>query len=254
MEADKPSGPIATDSLSPVSSNSNKPAAPSYLATPIGGTVAAAATPPPPPPLHPPHPPALHNAHPAVMDLDTTTTDDRSRRATSVISMDDLEAAQALEGLRSGMLTRLSSILCNAARKAVKLRLRGPRRCRRRNNLGARPNISANPSPSRIWPIPSSTATDTASSVARPAAARAALVATHFFPPANLLRYQRVRLRIHYLQVVLGTIQVRSRVYRAQHWFASRKYRWNGRSQDRCGEWSALGIATARIRLRLETL
>jgi hypothetical protein len=39
------------------------------------------------------------------MDLDTTTTDDRSRRATSVISMDDLEAAQALEGLRSGMLT-----------------------------------------------------------------------------------------------------------------------------------------------------
>lgn len=31
-------------------------------------------------------------------------TDDRSRRAESDLSMDDLEAAQALEGLRSGML------------------------------------------------------------------------------------------------------------------------------------------------------
>lgn len=39
------------------------------------------------------------------MDLDTSTAGDRSRRATSVISMDDLEAAQALEGLRSGMFT-----------------------------------------------------------------------------------------------------------------------------------------------------
>ncbi|KAJ5360592.1 hypothetical protein N7517_009783 [Penicillium concentricum] len=39
-----------------------------------------------------------HNAHPSVMDLDK---EDRSRRAASVLSMDDLEAAQALEGLRS---------------------------------------------------------------------------------------------------------------------------------------------------------
>ncbi|KAJ5907108.1 uncharacterized protein N7473_004024 [Penicillium subrubescens] len=97
MEADKPSGPIATDS--PAASNLNKPPASStYLVTTTGATAAAAAAP---PPLHPPHPSALHNAHPAVMDLDTNTADDRSRRATSVISMDDLEAAQALEGLRS---------------------------------------------------------------------------------------------------------------------------------------------------------
>jgi hypothetical protein len=34
------------------------------------------------------------------MELDK---EDRSRRAASVLSMDDLEAAQALEGLRSGM-------------------------------------------------------------------------------------------------------------------------------------------------------
>jgi hypothetical protein len=45
------------------------------------------------------------------MDLDNTTADDRSRRATSVISMDDLEAAQALEGLRSGMVTAYLHIL-----------------------------------------------------------------------------------------------------------------------------------------------
>jgi hypothetical protein len=100
MEADKPSGPIATDS--PAASNLNKPPASSYLVTTTGATATTIA--PPPPILHPPHPSALHNAHPAVMDLDTTTTDDRSRRATSVISMDDLEAAQALEGLRSGMV------------------------------------------------------------------------------------------------------------------------------------------------------
>ncbi|CAI7604762.1 unnamed protein product [Penicillium glandicola] len=43
--------------------------------------------------------PPYHNAHPSVMDVDKA--EDRSRRAASVLSMDDLEAAQALEGLRS---------------------------------------------------------------------------------------------------------------------------------------------------------
>lgn len=96
MQANKPSGPIATVPDSPASSNPNKPSASSSSLATTGGTTA-------PPPLHLPHSRTLHNAHPAVMDLDTTTADDRSRRATSVISMDDLEAAQALEGLRSGM-------------------------------------------------------------------------------------------------------------------------------------------------------
>lgn len=99
MEAEKPSGPIATDS--PASSIANNPAGSSYPPP----TIAATTTTLPPPP----HPPVLHNAHPTVMDLDTSTAEDRSRRATSVISMDDLEAAQALEGLRSGMFTCLHS-------------------------------------------------------------------------------------------------------------------------------------------------
>lgn len=38
------------------------------------------------------------------MDVDSNGVDDRARRATSVLSMDDIEAAQALEGLRSGEL------------------------------------------------------------------------------------------------------------------------------------------------------
>lgn len=39
----------------------------------------------------------------SMMDVDrNSAADDRSRRATSVLSMDDIEAAQALEGLRSG--------------------------------------------------------------------------------------------------------------------------------------------------------
>jgi hypothetical protein len=38
-----------------------------------------------------------------MMEVDNTAVaDDRSRRDTSVLSMDDLEAAQALEGLRTG--------------------------------------------------------------------------------------------------------------------------------------------------------
>lgn len=38
------------------------------------------------------------------MDVDSNGVDDRARRANSVLSMDDIEAAQALEGLRSGEL------------------------------------------------------------------------------------------------------------------------------------------------------
>ena len=40
--------------------------------------------------------------HAPLMEVDNSP-DDRSRRATSVLSMDDIEAAQALEGLRSGI-------------------------------------------------------------------------------------------------------------------------------------------------------
>uniref|UniRef100_A0A093XF17 Clock-controlled protein 8 n=1 Tax=Talaromyces marneffei PM1 TaxID=1077442 RepID=A0A093XF17_TALMA len=36
-----------------------------------------------------------------MMDIDSNGVDDRAQRATSVLSMDDIEAAQALEGLRS---------------------------------------------------------------------------------------------------------------------------------------------------------
>lgn len=39
-----------------------------------------------------------------MMDIDSNGVDDRAQRATSVLSMDDIEAAQALEGLRSGEL------------------------------------------------------------------------------------------------------------------------------------------------------
>lgn len=35
--------------------------------------------------------------------MDVDGSEDRTKRATSVLSIDDIEAAQALEGLRSGM-------------------------------------------------------------------------------------------------------------------------------------------------------
>lgn len=45
----------------------------------------------------------LYHAPANMMEVDNNSLiDERSRRATSVLSMDDLEAAQTLEGLRSG--------------------------------------------------------------------------------------------------------------------------------------------------------
>jgi hypothetical protein len=46
----------------------------------------------------------FHHAHSSIME------EDRSRRAASVLSMDDIEAAQALEGLRSGMICRAQRV------------------------------------------------------------------------------------------------------------------------------------------------
>ncbi|KAF3479670.1 clock-controlled protein 8 [Arthroderma uncinatum] len=52
-----------------------------------------------PPPQY--HPPGAEQTHSNDMEVDSVGSESRSRRATSVISMDDIEAAQALEGLRS---------------------------------------------------------------------------------------------------------------------------------------------------------
>lgn len=93
MEAEKTSSPIPTDSPA-ASFPSRLPVGPSPSSV-VAGTAGL-------PPLHPP---GRQNAYSTMMDLDSSIAEDRARRATSVISMDDLEAAQALEGLRSGMYT-----------------------------------------------------------------------------------------------------------------------------------------------------
>ncbi|KAG2414506.1 hypothetical protein HFD88_003697 [Aspergillus terreus] len=50
----------------------------------------------------PPSYPSVQHVATSMMEVDSNTApDERSRRATSVLSMDDIEAAQALEGLRS---------------------------------------------------------------------------------------------------------------------------------------------------------
>jgi len=47
---------------------------------------------------------AIHDGEDSAMDIDNVKNgSDRDIRQTSELSMDDLEAAQALEGLRSGM-------------------------------------------------------------------------------------------------------------------------------------------------------
>lgn len=63
-----------------------------------------------------PAPPTIKNIaetdRPSAMDVDnnknsTTSTSEERTRATSVLSIDDLEAAQALEGLRTGKFESL---------------------------------------------------------------------------------------------------------------------------------------------------
>ncbi|KAJ5494941.1 hypothetical protein N7539_000057 [Penicillium diatomitis] len=87
METEKSFSPDATDSTAS-SAPSRLPSGPSSL---VGSASAFPSLP----------TPARQNAYSNVMDLETSIAEDRARRATSVISMDDLEAAQALEGLRS---------------------------------------------------------------------------------------------------------------------------------------------------------
>lgn len=66
----------------------------------------------PPPPSFAPSTSAAKHESASMMDVDSNASvEDRTRRATSVLSMDDIEAAQALEGLRSGM--------CLAAREGI---------------------------------------------------------------------------------------------------------------------------------------
>ena len=49
------------------------------------------------------------------MDVDGGGREDRNERAASVLSIDDLEAAQALEGLKSGMLGLSPSQILNCS-------------------------------------------------------------------------------------------------------------------------------------------
>lgn len=54
--------------------------------------------------------PSFQHVPTSMMEVDNqSAVEDRSRRATSVLSMDDIEAAQALEGLRSGMPSYIHS-------------------------------------------------------------------------------------------------------------------------------------------------
>jgi hypothetical protein len=54
-------------------------------------------------PLRPPSPGVVERSNTLQMDLDSANGNGgRTKRDTSVLSMDDIEAAQALEGLRSG--------------------------------------------------------------------------------------------------------------------------------------------------------
>ncbi|PLB35771.1 putative clock controled protein (Ccg-8) [Aspergillus candidus] len=78
-----PSYPTSTSTLSSASS-----IAPAIPAFPLTSSSSSSSS--------------LHHAPAPMMEIDKhSLAEDRSRRATSVLSMDDLEAAQALEGLRS---------------------------------------------------------------------------------------------------------------------------------------------------------
>ncbi len=54
---------------------------------------------------------AIHDREISAMDIDHVSNgSDRDIRQTSELSMDDIEAAQALEGLRSGSSTKIRAV------------------------------------------------------------------------------------------------------------------------------------------------
>lgn len=126
------------------------------------------------------------NAPSTVMDQDSHSTEDRTNRATSVLSMDDLEAAQALEGLRSGEYRWETDLLAQREEHAANLNRRA---C-------------------RLWTFSSSIAADSTCCITRSLTVRTTPLAVDLLAPADLVRDQRFRVGVHYFQVVLGTFQV----------------------------------------------
>lgn len=98
--SDRTSTHTSTSFSSLPRTHATRPASLSASATAAASLTYTTTAPPSAPTPCPPH----HHASSTVMDVDgTAVAEDRSRRAASVLSMDDIEAAQALEGLRSGM-------------------------------------------------------------------------------------------------------------------------------------------------------
>lgn len=126
----------------------------------------------------------FHHAHSPMME------EDRSRRAASVLSMDDIEAAQALEGLRSGTI-------CRAYRSWV----------------GSAVVQTTQLTTCRLRPVSSSITTIPSHRFTGPTTARASTVATDILSSPYILCDQRLRVCVRNLEVVLAAFQVRRRIY-----------------------------------------
>lgn len=164
--------------------------------------------------------PPFHHVPPPMMDVDhSTVAEDRSRRATSVLSMDDIEAAQALEGLRTGMsfFPPFALGLSRTSLTVDGIRLR---------------SIAANVAdePPRIQ-----------------AATRAATVPSHLHPSSHLIRYKRLGVCLCKFQILFPSFQIQRRIPRAQHWLSRRQHGWHRGPEDWRGKWPSVGVTASGI-------
>lgn len=126
-----------------------------------------------------------------MMDIDkNSAAEDRRQRATSVLSMDDIEAAQALEGLRSGKdQADPAGVECFQHKK----------------------NSISNLYIHRVWTI-SSTITTGATSVHhrtynyRNPAAGAAVIPPHLDSSLSLLRDQGFDVGLYHIEVIFSSV------------------------------------------------
>lgn len=140
--------------------------------------------------------PPYYNGLPSMMDIDNP--EDRSRRAASVLSMDDLEAAQALEGLRSGTLALISP---NRPTKSVATAVF--------TGFGWLCNRHSTNLNNRFWTNAWNNAAIPPHHFTGPTTARATIVSADFLPSTYLLCYQRLSFCLRHVEIIFTAIQVR---------------------------------------------
>ena len=174
-----------------------------------------------------------------AMDLDIMMSpEDRHSRATSGLSMDDIEAAQALEGLRAGtwfsqmrLQTLLQSFLQTLLQTLKELILKPSFRLHTVTD-SVRDPLARHP-----YTAPCE----------RLVSAGTAAFSDQLPASATVDSHQRVSFRLFVFEVVFPTLQIRRRICRAKYRVAGCEYCGDRGSYKRSGNRSPVVAATDRL-------